>query len=65
MHFPKLSRREKEVLAYLSQGLSTSEISQITISQHQYITDLPEVPNGKTGGQKNVAELVYKGKSLF
>ena len=26
---PELSRREKEVLAYLSQGLSTSEISQL------------------------------------
>ena len=27
---PELSRREKEVLAYLSQGLSTSEISQLS-----------------------------------
>ena len=61
---PELSRREKEVLAYLSQGLSTSEISQLlflSINTIQtYRTRLMEKLEAK-----NVAELVYKGKSLF
>ena len=56
---PELSRREKEVLAYLSQGLSTSEISQL-----QYNTDLPEAPDGKTGGQKR-CRTCLQGEELI
>lgn len=60
----ELSPREKEVLAYLSKGLSTSEISDrlfLSVNTIQtYRKRLMEKLEAK-----NVAELVYKGKGLF
>lgn len=61
---PELSRREKEVLAYLSQGLSTSEISQLLFLSINAIQTYRKRLMEKLEA-KNVAELVYKGKSLF
>ena len=61
---PELSRREKEVLAYLSQGLSTSEISQLLFLSINTIQTYRKRLMEKLEA-KNVAELVYKGKSLF
>ena len=60
----QLSRREKEVLAYLSQGLSTSEISQLLFLSINTIQTYRKRLMEKLEA-KNVAELVYKGKSLF
>ena len=61
---PELSKREKEVLALLSQGLSTSEIANkiflSTNTVHTYRKRLMEKLEAK-----NVAELVYKGTELF
>ena len=58
---PELSRREKEVLAYLSQGLSTSEISQLLFLS---INTIPEAPDGKTGGQ-NRCRTCLQGEELI
>ena len=61
---PELSKREKEVLTLLSQGLSTSEIANkiflSTNTVHTYRKRLMEKLEAK-----NVAELVYKGTELF
>ena len=58
------SIEEKEVLALLSQGLSTSEIANkiflSTNTVHTYRKRLMEKLEAK-----NVAELVYKGTELF
>lgn len=60
----KLSRREKEVLTYLSQGLSTPEISRLmflsTNTVQTYRKRLMEKLEAR-----NVVELVRKGKELF
>lgn len=62
--YRNLSEREKEVLAYLMQGLSTKEITQrmhLSINTIQtYRKRLLEKMNAK-----NVAELVSKCKGLF
>ena len=61
---PELSKREKEVLTLLSQGLSTSEIANkiflSTNTVHTYRKRLMEKLEAR-----NVAELVYKGTELF
>lgn len=61
---PELSKREKEVLFLLSQGLSTSEIADriyLSINTvHTYRKRLMEKLEAK-----NVAELIYKGTKLF
>lgn len=60
----ELSGREEEILACLSQGMSTEEISRsLFISANTvktYRKRLMEKLNAK-----NVAELVSKGKELF
>lgn len=60
----ELAGREKEVLAYLSQGMSTSEIAKkmflSTNTVHTYRERLMDKLNAK-----NVAELIYKTKNLF
>ncbi|WP_455607891.1 response regulator transcription factor [Bacteroides rodentium] len=59
-----MSRREKEVLTYLSQGLSTPEISRLmflsTNTVQTYRKRLMEKLEAR-----NVVELVRKGKELF
>lgn len=60
----ELAGREKEVLAYLSQGMSTSEIARrlfLSINTiHTYRERLMDKLNAK-----NVAELIYKTKNIF
>lgn len=61
---PELSKREKEVLTYLSEGLRTSEIAALlclsTNTIQTYRKRLMEKLNAK-----NVAELVSKWKEIF
>lgn len=60
----ELAEREKEVLTYLSQGMSTADIAQkmflSTNTVHTYRERLMNKMNAK-----NVAELIYKTKDLF
>lgn len=60
----ELADREKEVLTYLSQGMSTSEIAErmylSTNTVHTYRKRLLDKLNAK-----NVAELIYKTKNIF
>ena len=61
---PELSGREKEILACLSQGMSTTEISQsLFISTNTVKTYRKRLLEKLEA--KNVAELVCKGKELF
>ena len=60
----KLSKREKEVLTYLSEGLSTSEISDLLCLSTNTIQTYRKRLMEKLEA-KNVAELVYKGKEIF
>ena len=61
---PELSKREKEVLSHLAEGLSTSQIAALlclsTNTIQTYRKRLMEKLNAK-----NVAELVSKGKEIF
>ena len=61
---PELSKREKEVLTYLSEGLSTSEISDLLCLSTNTIQTYRKRLMEKLEA-KNVAELVYKGKEIF
>lgn len=60
----ELAEREKEVLTYLSQGMSTSEIAEkMCLSSntiHTYRKRLMDKMN-----TQNVAELIYKTKDIF
>lgn len=60
----ELAEREKEVLAYLSQGMNTAEIAErmylSTNTVHTYRKRLMEKLDAK-----NVAELIYKTKDIF
>lgn len=58
---PELSKREKEVLTYLSEGLSTSEISDLLCLSTNTIQTYRKRLMEKLEA-KNVAELVYTRK---
>ena len=60
MHFPNC----RDVKKKCSQGLSTSEISQLLFLSINTIQTYRKRLMEKLEA-KNVAELVYKGKSLF
>lgn len=61
---PVLSKREKEVLTYLSQGLSTAQIAQMLFLSVNTVQTYRKRLLEKLEA-KNVAELVCKGKTLF
>lgn len=61
---PELSKREKEVLTYLSEGLSTSDISALLCLSSNTIQTYRKRLMEKLEA-KNVAELVSKGKEIF
>ncbi len=63
MHFPNC-RDAKRSARLSSQGLSTSEISQLLFLSINTIQTYRKRLMEKLEA-KNVAELVYKGKSLF
>lgn len=59
-----LSEREKEVFAYLAQGLSTTEIAKLMYLSINTIQTYRKRLLEKLEA-KNVAELISKGKGLF
>lgn len=61
---PELSKREKEVLTYLSEGLSTSEIAALLCLSTNTIQTYRKRLMEKLKA-KNVAELVSKWKEIF
>ena len=56
--FSELDKEKQNTLPHALPELS------ITISQHQYNTDLPEAPDGKTGGQKR-CRTCLQGEELI
>lgn len=61
---PELSKREKEVLNYISQGMSTTQMAELMFLSINTIQTYRKRLMAKLDA-KNVAELVYKGKDLF
>lgn len=61
---PELSKREKEVLSYLAEGLSTSQIAALLCLSSNTIQTYRKRLMEKLNA-KNVAELVSKGKEIF